>query len=70
MEELRVLRKSLMLELENLQAQLMNDNRRNKYGPKIVGFMLRFYSAIRNLEPIAEIAMNRSLENLKEVDLK
>lgn len=70
MEELRVLRKSLMLELENLQAQLMNDNRRNKYGPKIVGFMLRFYSAIRNLEPIAEIAMNRSLESLKEVDLK
>jgi phosphate uptake regulator len=70
MEELRLLRKSLMLELENLQAQFMNDHRRNKYGPKIVGFMLRFYSAIRNLEPIAEIAMNRSLENLKEVDLK
>ncbi len=70
MDELRVLRKSLMLELENLQNQLMGDNRKSKFAPKVVGFMLRLYSAIRNLEPIAEIAMNRSLENNKEIDLR
>jgi hypothetical protein len=28
---------------------------------------LRLYNAIRRMEPIAEIAFNRSIENLKEI---
>ena len=68
LEELRVLRKTLLVEAEGLQASL-TDKKKVKVSTKAVGFLLRLYSAVRKLEPIAEISINRSLENLREVNI-
>ncbi len=68
LEELRVLRKTLLIEAEGIQSSLV-DKKGSKASSKVVGFLLRLYSAVRKLEPIAEISINRSIENLKEINL-
>lgn len=62
MEELRTLRRILI-------AEATKNDSINNYRLIIVirSVNLRLYNAIRRMEPIVEIAFNRSLENTKEV---
>lgn len=66
LEELRTLRRVLMTEA------LMTEEKFGKnYSTRVMivlrSLNLRLYNAIRRMEPIAEIAFNRSVENLKEI---
>jgi phosphate uptake regulator len=69
LEELRTMRRVLLTEatmLEDMLSEIKN--------PKVITIArvinLRLYNAVRRMEPIAEIAFNRSIENLKELDVK
>ncbi|MFP3225881.1 MAG: phosphate uptake regulator PhoU [Sulfolobaceae archaeon] len=65
-EELRTLRRVLLTEATNIETSLSNvKNYRILIAIRTVN--LRLYNAIRRMEPIVEIAFNRSLENIKEV---
>ncbi|EZQ06899.1 MULTISPECIES: phosphate uptake regulator PhoU [Acidianus] len=69
LEELRTLRRVLMTEA------LITEEKVEKTGsPRVIvvfkSLNLRLYNAIRRMEPIAEIAFNRSVENLKEISLE
>ena len=66
MEELRTLRRVLLTEATNIETGLSNiKSYRILIAIRTVN--LRLYNAIRRMEPIVEIAFNRSLENIKEV---
>ncbi|MEM4138712.1 MAG: PhoU domain-containing protein, partial [Sulfolobaceae archaeon] len=69
LEELRTMRRVLLTQatmIEDLVSEIKN--------PKILSVIrvinLRLYNAIRRMEPIAEIAFNRSIENIKELDVQ
>jgi len=62
MEELRTLRRILIAEATKTDSM---DNYRLIIVIRSVN--LRLYNAIRRMEPIVEIAFNRSLENTKEI---
>jgi len=66
MEELRTLRRVLISEATNIENSTSNiKNYRILIAIRTVN--LRLYNAIRRMEPIVEIAFNRSLENNKEI---
>ncbi|QGR19040.1 phosphate signaling complex PhoU family protein [Stygiolobus azoricus] len=66
MEELRTLRRVLISEATNIENSTSNiKNYRILIAIRTVN--LRLYNAIRRMEPIVEIAFNRSLENTKEI---
>jgi len=69
MEELRTLRRVLIAEASELEDKLIEIK-----SPILISTVrslnLRLYNSIRRMEPIVEIAFNRSIENLKEVQLK
>lgn len=66
MEELRTLRRVLISEAANIENSTSNiKNYRILIAIRTVN--LRLYNAIRRMEPIVEIAFNRSLENTKEI---
>ena len=66
MEELRTLRRVLISEATNIENSTSNiKNFRILIAIRTVN--LRLYNAIRRMEPIVEIAFNRSLENTKEI---
>ncbi len=66
LEELRTLRRVLVSQTSNLESKLAESKE-----PKIITTLrilnLRLYNTIRRMEPIAEISLNRSIENLKEL---
>jgi Phosphate uptake regulator len=65
MEELRTLKRVLISEATNIENSTSNiKNYRILIAIRTVN--LRLYNAIRRMEPIVEIAFNRSLENTKE----
>ncbi|MEM3972014.1 MAG: phosphate uptake regulator PhoU [Saccharolobus sp.] len=68
MEELRTLRRVLMT--ETLMAEeILKEIKSPTLMAVLRTFNLRLYNAIRRMEPITEIAFNRSLENLKEISI-
>ncbi|MFP3232547.1 MAG: phosphate uptake regulator PhoU [Sulfolobaceae archaeon] len=66
MEELRTLRRVLISEATNIENSTSNI-KNYKILIAIRTVNLRLYNAIRRMEPIVEIAFNRSLENTKEI---
>ncbi|EHP68311.1 MAG: phosphate uptake regulator PhoU [Metallosphaera yellowstonensis] len=66
LEELRTLRRVLLSD-----ALIMEERIQRMNAPKVATAIrtlnLRLYNAIRRMEPIAEIAFNRGVENLKEI---
>lgn len=66
MEELETLRRVLITEALGIEEKLSKiSSPRATIAARTLN--LRLYNAIRRMEPIAEIAFNRSIENLKEV---
>lgn len=66
LEELRTLRRVLLSDALILEERIQRMNA-PKVATAIRTLNLRLYNAIRRMEPIAEIAFNRGIENLKEV---
>jgi len=69
LEELRTMRRVLLT-----QATMVDDIAAEIKNPKLLSVVrvinLRLYNAVRRMEPIAEIAFNRSIENLRELDVR
>lgn len=68
MEELRTLRRVLITETL-ISEEILKEVKSPTLLAVIRTFNLRLYNAIRRMEPITEIAFNRSLENLKEITI-
>ncbi|TRM81136.1 histidine kinase [Sulfolobus sp. A20-N-F6] len=68
MEELRTLRRVLITETL-ISEEITKEIKSPSLLAIVRTFNLRLYNAIRRMEPITEIAFNRSLENLKEVQI-
>ncbi|MDT7901062.1 histidine kinase [Acidianus hospitalis] len=66
LEELRTLRRVLMTEALMAEEKIEKNNS-TRVTVVFRSLNLRLYNAIRRMEPIAEIAFNRSIENLKEI---
>ncbi len=66
LEELRTLRRVLMTEALVAEGKIEKNNS-TRVTVVFRSLNLRLYNAIRRMEPIAEIAFNRSIENLKEI---
>ncbi|BDC19794.1 phosphate uptake regulator PhoU [Acidianus sp. HS-5] len=66
LEELRTLRRVLMTEALVAEEKIEKSNS-TRVTVVFRSLNLRLYNAIRRMEPIAEIAFNRSIENLKEI---
>ncbi|AWR94901.1 phosphate signaling complex PhoU family protein [Acidianus brierleyi] len=68
MEELETLRRVLITEALGIEEKLSKiSSPRATIAARTLN--LRLYNAIRRMEPIAEIAFNRSVENLKEITI-
>lgn len=67
LEELRTLRRVLMTEAVMSEDKLQKMEIPARVSITFRSLNLRLYNAIRRMEPIAEIAFNRSIENLKEI---
>ncbi|ARM77166.1 phosphate signaling complex PhoU family protein [Acidianus manzaensis] len=69
LEELRTLRRVLMAEAIMAEDKLQKTETPTRVTVTFRSLNLRLYNAIRRMEPIAEIAFNRSVENLKEITI-
>ncbi|AAY80792.1 phosphate signaling complex PhoU family protein [Sulfolobus acidocaldarius] len=67
MEELRTLRRVLITESTNFETTNSKNTKNYRVSIVVRSLHLRLYNAIRRMEPIVEIAFNRSLENIKEI---
>ncbi|QKQ99282.1 phosphate uptake regulator PhoU [Metallosphaera tengchongensis] len=66
LDELRTLRRVLLSDALLLEERIQKMNA-PKVATAIRTLNLRLYNAIRRMEPIAEIAFNRSIEGIKEI---